>query len=818
MNIMLSRIGLTEIWRAWRASLRRPGFLLLAAGVLALGIASTVAVFALIQSTLLRPLPLPQPARVMVVGRWSGAHVGTISPRYYQQLAGLKGVTSVALKQAGSMANIAGDGAPEQVPRIYADRHLLPALGLQPSLGRNFDAQEDRPGGAPAVMIGYGFWQRRYGGDPQVLGRRLRVDGVERSIIGVLPASFNAVAGVGDVVLPLALPAASKDEGANYMAIARLAASADAATVAAEVDARLHALDVAAGGNAMVRTRYGVERLADWLHRGARPVLRLFQGSALLVLLIALVNLANLMLLRALSRGHDAAVRGALGASRLRLMLPALGEGLLVGLIGAVLGMALAATGLAVMRGFIPAQWLLGGVVQIGASSWLMAVLLGLVAAMLAAGLALWRSGGTASLEALREGGRSGVGRQAGWLGRVLVVAQVALAAMLLSAAGVFVHALHDAARTPLGFSSEQVLSFELAPVSADYPDAAAVDALTQRLSERLRAIPGVAAAAVTTNLPTSTDNIGSFGHFSTAMHVPGGSTFNAQYHGVGPGYFELLEIPLQRGRHFARSDAAGSERVAIVSRDLAEQRYDGEALGKMIDVEGTGNTVWPARIVGVVGDTWQDGPLQPQQPVLYVPLAQMPEPLLAGFRRFEPLRFVLRGHGNPDDWRAGVRAAVAEVAPDQPIANLRTLRSILHAVTAEVRLNLLLIGVFAALAVLLAAAGLYAVMAVAVAAREREFGVRMALGAAPARLLHLVLRGGLRQIAAGLALGVVAAWSLARVLSQLLMTLIGHGGALDPLVMLGAAVVLLLAGLLACLLPALRAARVAPMRALRGE
>jgi putative ABC transport system permease protein len=218
------------------------------------------------------------------------------------------------------------------------------------------------------------------------------------------------------------------------------------------------------------------------------------------------------------------------------------------------------------------------------------------------------------------------------------------------------------------------------------------------------------------------------------------------------------------------------------------------------------------------VASTWQRGPLHPLLPVVYLPLAQLPAPTMAIFRDLEPLRFALRGHGNPDDWRAGVRAAVAEVAPEQPIAKLRSMRSIVERTTADARLNLLLIGVFAALAVLLAAAGLYAVMAVAVAAREREFGVRMALGAAPSRLLRLVLRGGLWQIALGLVLGVVTAWLMARAVSQVLMTLIGRSGALDPLVMVGVAVVLVAAGLLACLLPALRAANVAPMRALKGE
>ncbi|MGA0586697.1 ADOP family duplicated permease [Dyella sp. KRB-257] len=815
-------VWLAEIRQAWRASLRKPGFLLLAGGVLALGVGASVAVFALTQNTLWRPLPLPQPSQVMVVGRWNGEHVGTISPRYYQQLAALGGVASIGLKQAGSMANVAAGGEPVQVPRIYADRSLLPTLGLRPIVGRNFDAREDAPGGPPAVLISSGFWQRHYGGDPHVVGRRLRVEGMERDVIGVLPAAFNAVAGVGDVVVPLALPAASNDEGSNYMAVARLAVGANVAAVAAEVDARLHAMDQAdAAANAAPRTRYGVERLADWLHRDARPVLLLFQASAVLVLLIALVNLTNLMLLRSLARRHDAAVRGALGASLPRLMLPALGEGLLVGLVGAVLGMALAGGGLALLQGFIPAQWLAGGALHVGVTAWMLALAGGVLAALLAAALGLWRSHSAASVEVLREGGRSGAGRDAGRLGRVLVVGQVALATLLLSAAGLFVHALYDASQVRLGFDGERVLTFELAPLEATYPDAAAVNILARRLVERLRTIPGVTEAAVTTNLPTSTDSIGSFGHFSTGVRVPGRTTFNAQYHGVGPGFFELFAIPLQRGRYFTRGDMRGAEQVAIVSQDLAAARYGGNALGKTIEVEGRGNVVWPARIVGVVGDTWQDGPLQPKQPVLYVPLAQMPAPMLAGFRRFEPLRFVLRGHGNPEDWRGGVRTALAEIAPGQPVANLRTMRSILRAVTADARLNLLLIGVFAALALLLAVAGLYAVMAVAVAAREREFGVRQALGAAPSTLLRLVLQGGLVQVAAGLAVGVCAALGLSRMLPllPLLFTgLLGRSDAFDPMATLGVCVVLALAGCTACLLPALRAARVAPMRALRGE
>ncbi|MFC5437328.1 ADOP family duplicated permease [Rhodanobacter umsongensis] len=814
MNIWLSEIG-----RAWRASLRRPGFLLLAAGVLALGIGASVAVVTLIGNTLWRPLPVPQPEQLAVLGQLhDNGHPGGISPHEYQYLDKLGGVTSLGLERPGSTVNVAGEGAPAQVPVIYIDRGMLPTLDLQPVLGRNFDAQEDRPGGPPAVILGHGFWQRSYAGDTHVIGRSLRVEGVPRTIVGVLPAGFNTVLGAGDVVLPMALPQASRDYNHNgTVAIARLARGADLAAVSAQVDARERAMyrDMGMGGN-WQKPRFGAEGLASTVQQDARPMLLLFLASALLVLLIALVNLTNLMLLRALSRNHDAAVRSALGASWPRLMLPALGEGLLVGGVGALLGMALAVVGLAFLQGFIPAEWLWGGQLRIGAAAWASAFGVGLLGALLAAVLALWRSRSATTVDELREGGRSGAGLRSGRLGRLLVVAQVALAAVLLCAAGVFMHGLYDASQLRLGFSADHVLTFELAPVRAVYPDVAAINVLAQRLVQRLQAIPGVTDAAVTTNLPASNDL---YGQLQTNPRTPDGKEFVAQYHGIGPGFLKLFFIPLRDGRDFRRADAAGSERVVIVSQDLADTYYGGRAVGKMIDVPREGDGVWPLRIVGVVGATYQRGPLQPLQPVLYIPLAQMPDPSMTIIRDMEPLRFALRGHGNPmDDWQAGVREALAQVAPGQPIANVRAMQSIVRQTTQNARLSLWLIGLFAALALLLAVAGLYAVMAVAVAAREREFGVRMALGAAPRRLLGLVLRGGLTQIATGLAIGMAIALGASHAVAVLLMTLLGRSNAFDPVVVLGVCAVLAAAGLLACLLPALRAGRVHPMRALRGE
>ncbi|WP_430387727.1 ADOP family duplicated permease [Dyella sp. 20L07] len=809
-------VWLAEIWRAWRASLRRPGFLVLATGVLALGIGASVAVFALIDNTLLKPLPVPQPSQLAVLGRIMDGEVGGISPHEYQYLNAMEGVTSLGLERVGSVVNIAGGGTPEQLPAIYIDRQLLPTLGLQPVLGRNFNAQEDRPGGPKAVLLGYDLWQRRYGGDPEVIGRYMQVEGSTYAIIGVLPASFNGVLGVGDVILPTALPEASRDYSHNgHVAIARLAEGASMAAVAAEVDARERAMyrDMAMGGD-WTRPWFGAVDLASLQHRDAKPMLALFLASALLVLLIALANLTNLMLLRALSRNHDVAVRSALGAPMLRLMLPALGEGLLVGLCGALLGMMLAVSGLAALQVFIPAEWLRGDHLRVGSTAWVLALATGLLGAALAAMLSLWRSRSATTVGELREGGRSGIGVHSGRLGRVLVVAQVSLAAILLCAAGVFMHALYEASQLRLGFSDDNILTFELAPVKATYPDAASVQNLSQRLVERLRQIPGVTQAEVTTNLPASGDM---FEQFNVSGRTLEGKEFQTQYHGIGPDFFELFSIALHEGRSFTREDTSGSEPVAVVSQDLADANYGGHAIGKMIALQDNGDAVWQARIVGVVGETYQMGPLRPKEMVFYVPLAQMPAPILAIFRDLEPLRFALRGHGNLADWHADLRKALADVAPEQPMAHLRSMRSIVQQTTASPRLGMLLIGIFASLALLLAVAGLYAVMAVAVAAREREFGVRAALGARPSRLVHLVLRAGLIQIGVGLLIGVGIALAVSRSLSMLL-ALLGRSSTFDPIALLGVCAVLSITGLLACLLPAMRAGRVQPMRALRGE
>jgi predicted permease len=415
-------------------------------------------------------------------------------------------------------------------------------------------------------------------------------------------------------------------------------------------------------------------------------------------------------------------------------------------------------------------------------------------------------------MDSLREGGRSGWTRHTGRLGKTLVIAQVALASLLLCTAGVFLHTLLDNARKDLGFDARSVLTFELAPVKATYPDAASVQALSQRLTDRLRRIPGVLQAAAGTNLPA-----GDFrGQWNMGgLHVPGGQDFNAQFHAADPDFFEVFGIRLERGRGFADADRRGGEAVAIVSRKFADDYYAGHALGQVIQ-RGAGPGMLSARIVGVVADTYQYGPEGGVEPILYLPLAQMPDQELRVFRTYEPLRFAIKVAGRPEDYRATVRQAVSEVAPMQPISQVRSMAFIVRDITGDTRFNLMLVGLLGGLALLLAGAGIYAVMAVAVASREREFGVRAALGAAPRGLLLLVLRAGLLQVALGLLVGTALGIAGSRVLHAVVVQL--GRSVFDPWSIVGACAVLACAGLLACLAPAVRARRTAPMRALRGE
>lgn len=527
------------------------------------------------------------------------------------------------------------------------------------------------------------------------------------------------------------------------------------------------------------------------------------------MLLIAAINLTSLMLLRALGRSHDSAVRAALGASWLRLSLPALAEGVLIGALGSLAGLVLAWLGLRLLGGWVPLMWMRGEAPHLSGASVLFALLAGGATALLAAALGIARGRRRNLVTELAGGGRGGWSLQAGRLGRVLVIAQVAIAVVLLIGAALFTRTLQKLAEVPMGFESHSAVVFTLAPVKERYVTAADAVEQTRRIVARLQQVPGIDRVGVSTNPPTAT-------RLSWSVEIDGAPSVDSQYRLATPQFLEVFRIPLLAGRGIADSDVAGGERVCVVSASFAARYLHGQALGKIVSLpDDGGDHRVSMRVVGVVGDVRHTSPAEPPEPTVYQPLAQMSEPMWQIIRGFGALTYAvhLRAGALGADERA-LRAAIEEVAPQQPIAELQPMQALVASTTGEQKLNLLLVGLFAGLALLLAAVGLYAVMAVAVAARQHEFGVRAALGALPARLRRQVLGEAGVQIGVGLLLGLGVAMALSRLLQRYLFEV----RVADPLAIGAVLLVLAAAGLLAALAPARRAARVPPMQALRAE
>lgn len=798
------------IRQSWRAALRRPGFLALAGATLALGIGACAAVFALVDTVLLAPPPFAQAERLAVVDKHDGHPWSTISPQQYQLLDGVPGVESLGAQFAPKDVNVAGGGDPELVTAWPVDVGLLPTLGVTPVLGRNFNAEEDRPNGPHAALIGYAFWQRHFNGDADVIGRSVLVDGVATPIVGVLPATFR-LNGSPDVLLPLALTPNSRDSATNLLVIARLARGTSLAAASAALDARLQSHAGELGfSDAHWRPHFSVSSIAQNLNASAQPVLLLFLACAACVLLLVAVNLCNLMLLRALARNHDSAVRAALGASTAQLALPALGEGLLVGAIGALGGLALAAAALRIARAWLPSGWLDGQATLVGAHTIAFAFVAALAVAVLAALFGVWRGRGADAARELAAGTRMGTSVAAQRFGRLLVVAQAALATLLLASSALLAHSLWKLSRVDLGFDARGVITFRLSPASALYPDTASVQRFAQTLLERLRAEPGVRDAALTTTLPIGAQ-------LNVSMRLPDGSSppEAPQYRAVSTRSFETFGVPLVAGRAFSDSDRAGAEPVAIVSAAFAQRYLHGDAIGQSIKVDDGDDLPMPLmRVVGVAGDVRQFGPQEDAPATVYVPLAQVPDGLLNLLRQFVPLNAAVRVDGAPAAYFDRLHALLREVDARQGVAGLRLLERDVADATAAQRMNAALVGLFAALAIVLAAVGLYSITSVAVAARRREFGVRAALGAAPSRLLRGVVGRGIADVGIGLAIGLALAIVAARLLDRFLFGV----GAADPFALAATVAVLLLAGFAATALPGWRATRVQPIEVLRQD
>jgi putative ABC transport system permease protein len=828
---------LDDLRLAARTSRRDLGVSLLAVAVLGLGLGAALTVFGMADAVLLRPFPFADQGRLIAL--WGdiparSTHLVELSLQDYEALRdhnrSLAGLALIAASDSDlALAAQRGGDGPLHLRGRLVSANLFRLLGVEPDLGRNLLPEDDRPGAPPVALLSHGLWRRRFGADPGVVGRTLRIDGENVAVVGVLPADVRFPPGV-DVWSPLGPYAGMPDLRPLriFQGIGRLAPGADLAAVRADLDALALRLEkerpASNDGYRLRATPLVAEILGD-----NRPALVLLLAAVGLLLLLACANVAGLLLARSASRARESAVHAALGAAPGRLVRRVLGESLLVTAFAALLGLLLAAAGLGALARAAPDVPRLdqAGVDGRLLAAGLLAALLTVVLSGLAPALAARR---TDLAGALRDGGRVSEGRRSRRLRDLLVVAELALALVLLAGAGLLARSLVGLQSADLGFRPQGLLALRLTLPTAVYREPGDWAAFFRRTLERTAALPGVESTAVVLMRPLS-GPIGWDYTFTVEGQTPAEQSANptANHQRVSPGYFQTLGIPLLAGRDFSWWDGPEAPPVAIVNRATAERFWPGaDPLGKRLrwGKPDAPRSPW-LTVVGVVGDA-RYREIEGVRPDLYVPFLQDPHWAMdlvlraAGPGAPGPSAPGTTGDfsrpGDPALLVPAVRAALAEIDPDQPLARVTTLEQAVADATARPRLRTLLLGLFAVLALLLAAVGLYGLMALAVTERRRELGVRLALGAGAWDLLRLVLGRGLALTAAGLGVGLAAALSAAALAGDILGGLLYQVSPTDLWTFATVPLVLAAAGLAASLAPALRAADSDPLTVLREE
>jgi putative ABC transport system permease protein len=806
---------LRDLRFAGRMLRKHPGFTLVIVGTLALGIGANTALFSIINSVVLRPLPFADAHRlVFLAERWTDVERASIAYPNFLDWREQQRVFDRMGAYRTRPYNLTGDADPIQISVTEISLDALAVLGVQPTLGRLFLPEEDSPRGVPVALLGDALWRSRYGASPDIVGQTILLDGRAHTVVGVMPPSFDFPGG-RTLWVPLSPIAATGGDWATRNAhsgiysVARLKAGVTLEQARANFDAIAARLD-AQYPAANRGHRVLLVSLHDAQVGGAGRALWPLFGAAALVLLIACANVANLLLARASARQSEIAVRAALGASRARILRQLFVEGLLLAALGGAAGLLLA-------------QWMLQGIVTLLAPTLPNAADTRLDGTVLIffAGLALlsavlfglapaWQASRVDLREALQRMSRGSSARSAKFR-HGLVVLELALTLLLLIGAGLLLRTMVQLARVDPGFTNEQVLTFRINLNTGKYPTSVQQTAFFENLLVRLRALPAVKSATVASRVPL--DDHGWDSEFlieGRPEPAPGARPY-VELQRIDPDYFRTMGIPLLRGRAFApREEQSGAGLNAIIIDEEFARRFwpHEDPIGQRVRFPWGGarenNPV--VTIVGVVGHVKLEklsevgGNVQ-----AYLPFAQMPRPAMT---------VVLRAAGDPSALLASARQQVLALDPNQPIYSARTFEDLRERSGAPQRLNLILLGSFALMALGLATVGLFGVLSYLVAQRQREIGVRVALGAARSDVVRLIVREGLMLVGIGAAIGVPATIALARVLSNLLFEVSPR----DPLTFGAVLTVLVVVALLASWLPARRAAKIDPMLALRAE
>ena len=797
-----------------RVLLKRPSLTAVAILAIGLGIGANSAIFSVVNTVLLQPLPYEQPEQLVMLSAEQRNQAldgrGTFSlPDFLDVQRSSTTLEHVAIHQgAGTIVTEGGD--PERVLGAAVSADYFPLLRVKPVLGRVFTRDEDKQGASPVILISYGLWQRRFGGDPGIVGREIDLGG-KTTVIGVLPAGFQFPISddpqdFWEPILGADFMAKEGRERANRFlsVVGRLKPGVTVEQAKADLDLLSRQIEQQSP-ESNTNVIFNAVSMHEDVTRDYRPALLIMLGAVGLVLLIACANVANLLLARATARQKEIAIRMALGASRSRIAAQLLTESVLLSVAGGLFGLLLATWGMDLLVAYGPAN-----VPRLRAVSLDRYVLFFTLAVSTLTGIVF---GLAPALHAsrpdpsnmLKDAGRGSSHSGRNWMRSGLIVSEVALSLMLLAGAGLLINSFWRLLHTDAGFNGKGVLALDIPLNRTKYTTPEQRSAAFEQLVARMKTIPGVRDASVVSNVPlTDFDEELSFQVEGREPYKPGEEA-TSDYTVIGNDYFRTMQINVLRGRVFTSQDTATSPRVIIVS-DAFVKRYfpNEEPIGRRIIFDGPNKV--PREIVGVVGDVRRNGLDVDVEPEMYVPHIQKPE------RR---LNVVIRtDHEDASQLAPLARAEVKAFDPNQVVWRVQTLQQLFGASVASRRFNMVLLGIFASVALVLAAVGLYGVMSYSVSRRTQEIGIRMALGAKRFDVLRLVVRQGMTMTLIGLVLGLAGAFSLSRVMIGLL-----HGvSPTDPLTFAGVSIVLLAVALLACLIPARRATRVDPIVALRAE